>query len=204
MPNHLADAFIMFDGDSLTAPQAPVDYPYQLMPQLHRDYNCKNLAIGGHTMDQITAHNAQNYATNHGCPFSVYVLWGGINDMWGSGNPGAAADVYAKIVAQCVAMRAAGYNKILVATLTPCKNVNVSPTYEARREGAGGINPLLRAGWSTDCHADHLIDIGGDATVGQADSPDNGTYYNADKLHFIAAGYLYVAGLVKTELLKVL
>lgn len=204
MPSHLADVFIMFDGDSLTSPQAPIDYPYVLMASSHRDWHCRNLAIGGHTMDQITAHSAQTYATNHGCSQSIYVLWGGINDMYGNASPGAAATVYAKIKTQAQAMRTAGYNKIIIATLTPTKHATVAADYEARREGAGGINPLLRAGWSSDIGVNALVDIGADVHIGQPDSPDDTTYYNVDKLHFNATGYAYIATLVYPVILSVL
>jgi lysophospholipase L1-like esterase len=45
-----------------------------------------------------------------------------------------------------------------------------------------------------------LIDVGNNATIGQAGQSTNTTYYNADGLHLVTAGYAIVAGLVLAAL----
>lgn len=126
----------------------------------------------------------------------VVVIWGGTNDI---ASGATVADTYANIKAYCEARKAIGW-KVIVLSMLP--RIEGGATTETKRQA---LNALLRADFpstmatnilSGASWADLLVDVGNDATVGQAGQNLNTTYYT-DGTHMAAAGYRIIAVYVK-------
>ena len=117
---------------------------------------------------------------------NVLFLNAGINDL-AVGTTAAA--VFADIESYCTARKTAGWNKIILGTLLPHN------TYESQRES---LNALIRAVSSPPW--DYLADWGNDAIIGQSGQNANSTYYGADQIHPLNAGYQIMAAYGKAQL----
>lgn len=119
---------------------------------------------------------------------NVVICQAGTNDLYT-----AITDVYNNIVSYCQARQAAGW-KVVVATILPRTEAGLRAGFETDRQT---VNASIVSNWAT--FADALSDIGNDATIGQAASPNDTTYYS-DKVHPTAAGNAIIAALHKTAL----
>jgi hypothetical protein len=88
------------------------------------------------------------------------------------------------------ARRAAGW-KVVILTILPRTQTGCPANMETYRTS---VNTSIRNNWATFANA--LADVGADATIGVAGASNNATYYDADKVHPIAAGHLIIKGLV--------
>jgi hypothetical protein len=111
------------------------------------------------------------------------VLWIGVNDA-----TLGAATIYANIQAYCIAARSAGWNKIILCTeidaVTGAWHGTVWPA----------LNALIYANHS---FVDGIADLGARVELQDA---TNLTYYNADQVHLVTAGYAIVGAVVGTAL----
>jgi lysophospholipase L1-like esterase len=149
-------------------------------------------ATAGATNALITGRAAETDALLRGYQDTL-VVWYGVNDSGSS----TAAQIYANIAAYCTARRAAGWEKIVV-----CTEIDAQGAVKAQWHDDDtwtDLNTLLRAGYAGFANA--LIDLGGDARL--QDATDT-TYYNADELHLVAAGYAVVAELATPVLAAIL
>ena len=120
---------------------------------------------------------------------NVLVWFSGTNDIWGSSD--SADTIITSISTACAARKAAGWQKVIVATILPR-----GPGNDANETKRQTVNASIRANYAT--YADGLVDIGNDATIGQATQNSNTTYYNADQIHPSEAGHAIIAGYMKT------
>jgi lysophospholipase L1-like esterase len=110
------------------------------------------------------------------------VLLAGTNDIGGDDD---AATIYANLETWVTGRKAVGFS---VAILT------LPPVTEAVKTNA--VNALIRAGLAG---ADALVDIAADARL---QDPADGVNYQADHIHFSAAGAVIVGELVRAALPK--
>lgn len=168
---------IVFVGDSRTSavidgwvtPSAELAFPTGNFAYGGRGVS--NYGVGGYTWTDITAAAATIDALLIPGGSNTLVAWAGVN------QPTAlAADIYAQIVAYCNARRIAGWKVILCSEIDSQSNMTWhNTTWPA-------LNTLINADHS---FADGYINLAADARLQNA---LNTTYFNADKIHLVAAG----------------
>lgn len=190
---YLKRAAIVCHGNSLTAGyngQVPYTTPLQAA------YDAQPLAVtvlnegfNAYTTQQLTAQLAGarlQVASQYPADRRILVVWELRNDMVLNGLTPAQA--ITNLAAYCNAARAHGYDKIIVCNTIAdgSGDANFTPTDQAE------VNALLAANYHT--FVDHLVDLAADSRF---QNPADTTYYAADKLHLVSAGYAVVAELVK-------
>ena len=116
---------------------------------------------------------------------NVLTVWGGVNDALVGGQ--TAATIYANLADYCNTRRAAGWRVVI------CTEIDAQGALQNAAGWHGTIWPALNALIMADhSFADAVVDLGADARLADA---TNVTYFNADKVHLIEAGYDVVASL---------
>jgi lysophospholipase L1-like esterase len=184
--------------DSLTrgtgATPGTDDYVTQLAALL-RPCTWWNLGVPSRTVvtagttdfDKDLAHATQL------APLNVASVWADTNDLLNNYNtPGYEQTALANLIAYCKAIRAAVPGvKIIVCTLLHSNNPANPTAYNAMVDA---LNALIRAtAGAWDAVADLIADS-------RLQDPANATYFAADQLHLVAAGYAVVAGIIKALL----
>ncbi len=182
-----------FSGDSMTAvPNGYVTdeqaYPSLVLQSLGDSRDLNDTALAGWRMDQLVDSDTTNadpkivIGKNN-----ILSIFAGSNDF--GNNNETPEQIMADFVLYCSTRRAAGWNKIVVATMLPRNDSHdmVYPNFEPNRIA---FNTLLRNGFSP--HADGLIDIGADSIMGNVDNIDN-TLYFVDGVHPTALGHSILA-----------
>ncbi|MDY3558110.1 SGNH/GDSL hydrolase family protein [Gemmata sp. JC673] len=182
---------VLFDGDSLTAGQGATHvYPSQCMASRSGLYAWTNLGIGGQLAASIRSAGpgrADVLWGDYTGARKVYVLWAGTNDLvFRSG-----ADIYADIVARCIAAKAAGATHVIVLTVKDCGTWNASQVTQQ-----GTLNGLLRADsptlqtgvvYSGATYCDYLVDV---QSRTQLQNTNDSTYFSdSPGVHLTDAGY---------------
>lgn len=177
-------ANLVFTGDSLT--QAAT-YPNAVVAGLTTGCAMTNVALIGATMEGLIVADvtAVDPLLSPGSSNAVFV-WAGTNDLF-FGATAAATEGF--IQAYCLARKAAGWDKVLIATILPRSNVGTPVGFEAARVA---VNIWLRAHWTE--FADALMDFSADSRIGEEDDDENAFFY-ADLVHMTATGYGIVAGI---------
>jgi lysophospholipase L1-like esterase len=197
-PSHV----LVFDGDSLTwgggEAQYPRPYPYQTITSLGGFYDWHNTGVAGRSFQQIidAAPAAVDSKLVAGKK-NICIIAGGTNDLYPNGTSKTAVDVENYYQTYVSARKAAGWDKVLVTTMTAGDPATVDPDFETERQA---LNTWLRANYAS--FADGLVDPGGDAIIGDVANCGNTDYFT-DRLHLTTAGYAIWAGLAKTALLGV-
>lgn len=160
------------------------------------------LAIGGSTLATVSARVAALIAklpTNRTGRKFIVSLDIGTNDLYN--YPGATDAIAAAAYAAALAtvhdtLRAAGI-KTVACTMLPRSDVGLigAPAVAAHN----ARRALLRTEILTwvGVHCDGVADFGNDATMGPDAASDNVTYYNADKIHPIAAGHAILETIIR-------
>jgi lysophospholipase L1-like esterase len=182
------------DGDS----RSTVDKWYSGSPDFKetlalRNYTSGDTAVSGATVvDRITAFNASVVPQLWAGGANIVVIWGGVNGVFTYD----AADIWGQLQTYCANARAAGFKVIL------CTEIDAQ---DAGRNATGWhtttwptLNALIRAGWASI--ADGLADLGADARL--QDATDL-TYFGADQVHPVAAGYEVIGQIIANTLLLV-
>lgn len=186
---------IAFSGDSITAFYAANGTPglqdYQCYVRLVADtlgLGYRNSAIGGTRIDQAASTDliGLDYDKIAGVR-NIVTLFSGTNDI---AQGASAATVQSRIQSWCSARYAAGWNKVVVATILP-RNVVGFETVRIT------VNTWLRANYLTFC--DGLADVGGDAVIGNASNLGNTQYYS-DGIHPTALGHTLMQPYFQTTL----
>jgi len=186
------DGIVIFDGNSMTA-EASSSYPSTAFDLLSGTWFYRNFGVSGQTTIEMIADGVDQIDSLYSAAFSnnVVVYWEVTNDL----KLGATrADAQARMVTYCQARQAAGF-KVVVGTILPREQVGTPETFEADRIA---INTYIRENY-TD-FADVVADVAGDSRIGDAGDCNDTTYYNADKVHMVDAGYAIVAGIVATAI----
>lgn len=196
--------FIVCDGDSLTFGTGSADptndsYPAQLGVDLDATYGVQRFSILNYgdpsdtIADRAAAFAAQSgrWAVHVGNGIlNIYVFWCGTNDLF-IGN--SATDTYNAYVAQCQAAQAAGF---AVCACTIMNHATIGANAGSWTQvAADAVNTDIRANWAT--FADYFADI--QAQPELLDITDL-TYYNADEVHLVEAGYTVVKNTVEAAL----
>lgn len=169
---------IVFYGDSLTAGlfgTYPPDH-YITMPTFDGLAITKvTQGIPGYTSlqlkDDIYFRVNPNFSSKSGC--NIAVVWCGTNDLMGGASAGQTAN---RIEQVCRHLQLLGW-WVIVVTLQ-------SNGYAELARIA--CNDIVRKAWPR--FADEIADIGSDANLGASGAYSNGTYFNADTIHFTDAG----------------
>jgi hypothetical protein len=181
--------FMAFEGDSITwgqgtgvtqswaqifgansSPQADGHIVAFPSASVMDDYATAPLAgVGNSLEDRLPAMLAIIPPAKRGRKF-VAVVFAGTNDLHFDAGL-SAATVTARLGTYCAALKAGGFDKVLVCTMLP----RAAGTVNARR---GAFNTTLRdSGWQTASGVDGVIDFAADATFGtDADASDVAKY----------------------------
>lgn len=180
------------------------DYPSQVIALLGANWSATNYAVSGQTAAQMQADAASqiDVILSHANNRITLIAWSGTNDLYFGAS---ATTTYDRIKAYAQARKAAGWRVILLSVL-PRTNSGTPAGFETDRQA---VNASLRADFPTGTayssvltgasYADYLVDVGNDATIGQAGQTTNTTYY-LDLVHLTNAGYAIVAAYVKNAI----
>ena len=113
------------------------------------------------------------------------VVWFGTNDL--ALGAASATTIFADYRYYCLQLQALGY-KVIAVTMLPRQDAAQTAGFETARKS---FNSSVVTSWAT--FADGLADLGDDPTIGVYGASSNTTYYNADKIHLLNAGYLIAA-----------
>lgn len=179
--------FLCAEGDSISAHDNSITYPWQFGPNANPALFGIDLAVSGSTISNLNLRAAQvdamlpPYNKRAGRKFILSVLIG-TNDL--ASYPGGTAAWLAALATYLDARRAAGW-LVAIGTILPCTTTG----FNAARNTA---NTTLRT-W-TGVHCDAIFDFAADATMGpDSVAPDGGAYnatYYSDGKHPTAAGHI--------------
>ena len=175
-------------GDSLTAGFSggiTTSYPYQLVGQLPLNWVVANYGNSG---DGLASMQGRLSGITHTFGTNILVLFGGVNDLL---NGASGATAFSSLQSLVTAAQALGFD-VRIATL-PDSNHATSPAGFQTEKTV--FNAAIVAGYP----AAKVIRLDLNANIGANGASDNATYFNADKLHMTAAGYLEVANEVYTN-----
>jgi acyl-CoA thioesterase-1 len=177
--------FLHCIGDSLTSGVGAgtgEDYPSQMEDLLNETVTLSNTGVGGITAATIASDTLRNISQyTSALRRNVICIWAGTNDLLADTS---AADTYDELKTLWAAARTAGHR---VVAATVIARGNFSGPQETARVA---LNALIK---SDPTLYDALADL---AFLPQFDTQadcSNTTYYNADTIHLVAAGYAVVA-----------
>lgn len=200
MPSHRGSTsqhgtVIVFDGDSRTIGSGGAGpYTSVTMTSLApgRVLTGRNLGVSGQTVASMSGDAAaQIDGLLRLYEKGVCVIWGGYNDH--ATDAVSAATIESRIWTYSDARRTAGW-KMVVCSELPANNTG----WQAVRDT---LNTGIVANYAT--HADALVNLGADATMGPWAARDDTSLY-LDKTHPTDAGYAIIAALVATGIASVL
>lgn len=189
------------DGDSITLglwssenATGANSYPSQLEVLAGSGYTSQNFGVGSQTIAQMTADAVAQIDTPHAGNTSTSILIqnGGVNDIFNKCNLGAsaataAAETIADWESYVTARKAAGWQVVSIPIIKIGAGYWTANMETARL----AVNTHIRASSLWDALADL------DARSEFSD-PNNGTYYQTDKVHPTTAGNAVFASVVKT------
>lgn len=197
---------IVCDGDSLTVGEVvsavsdEQSWPWQLQGYLDVPCDIQNLGISGRTTEQMLTQFAGRASALYSpqSPKNIAVLFPGSNDL-GNGGPVSAATLYTRVAALVAAYKSAGFTVVLL-TVLPRTYGPDPPDFESKRQQ---YRALVVPGLGGDkAGADYLLDIGADPILGDAATPLNSTYFNADHVHLTATSNTIIASRLASEILN--
>lgn len=185
---------VIFDGDSRTSGFTTATYAPACMADASlssKNYGYLAVGVSGQKVSDMNSDFSTEIAPQFRSQLSrnICVAWGGVNDAVASAD---AATIYSRLQTYWAAARAAGY-KVIACTEIDAQSAALnavnwhSTLYPA-------LNTLIKSDASL---YDALADLGADSRLQDA---TNTTYFNADKLHPVTAGYNVVAGIVASAI----
>jgi len=189
---------IVCDGNSLTfgtnyAEGSDSSYPKKLGVLLPISRVINYGVSGQTTIDMINDYSSQIAPQYTADTTSVLVAWEIGNDLYYTGNTDTCKN---RIRRYCEYGQATGY-LVLVGTAPHrgySSNTSAGDSPSTYNLKLDTINTWLAANY-TD-FADKLVDFAGDTRL---NDPNNTTYRDADKVHYIGAGYTLIAAAVRTK-----
>ncbi len=154
------------------------------------DIDVFNVGLSGDTISGMQSEYATEVAPLYSSyrPFNIVGAYEFTNSLSSSAVLNATLAAYWNY---CDTVRADGFQLVAVTpTAWHSTNVTVEAGYQA-------LWPLMRAQWTS--HADALADPAILTVFDEDADTTNTTYYNADRLHLVAAGSTLVADLVQTQ-----
>ncbi|QMU30437.1 SGNH/GDSL hydrolase family protein [Adhaeribacter radiodurans] len=190
---------IVFDGDSMTAPN-PADggteWPLLLKEQLWSGYSgWQNYAKNGQTVDQMLQDQNGQIIARYKFSNTMLMVWAGINDL----HLGVNADSLIERIT-IYHQKSDRYSiRTFAFTLTASQIPKYAPVHQQIETERLKFNSWLRANYKL-IGADALVDLAADKRIGEFDSVLNQQYFQADRLHMNQGGRKVVAELVKAQL----
>ena len=189
----------MTTGFGLTIPP-DVTYPDQTVALLGSNWRAVNFGVGGQTLANMESDAATQIDRLYypGGNRTKLVWWGGTNDLYF----GASASTTLSRSSTYYGNRKAASWGLVEIGILPRTNSGTPGTFETDRQT---IRTSKLASYTTataypliwkNADGNYYIDIGGDATIGQAGQTTNTTYY-LDLVHLTTAGYAIIADYVK-------
>lgn len=181
---------IVCEGDSRTT-ESSISWPMQA------GFTTAGFADVATSGDKVSDMITQ--ATNtidpliRGLLTNVAVVWGGLNDATAGAS---ATTIYNRLVSWCQGRRAAGFRVVVCTEIDAQSAATDAVGWHSTIYPA--LNTLIRNNWST--FADGLADLAANSALQDA---TNTTYYNADKVHLVSAGYAVVSNIIKPVVLSV-
>lgn len=184
---------MVIEGDSIAA-QPAFGYWYQARNNVAPTVQT-NIAIGGSRLDtngpsgdnpgdltfRATTYTDKRLPVGLSGLTKIFYVAIGANDVWPSGENFAV-----RVGEYCQARRAAGWDKIVVATVLPRTDID----YVDQEPRRLVYNDIIRTGaWQTTYGVDAVCDLGGHAIMGDIDSFDTNPEYWQDEVHPNAAGH---------------
>jgi lysophospholipase L1-like esterase len=199
-PDNDTNNQLVFVGDSLTLGAfATSSAPPRTVTTTDSSFARVNLGITSMALTQMNNEivGALLQRQNQG-QRRVAVVWGGTNDLCGTGggNPGygaTAAQAWQRYAAIANILHAAGY-RVVISTMIDRTNAQVA-TCETLKTA---FNALIYANWFYV--GDALADPASNANLGPNGVFSNATYYNADGTHLTGTGYSLVATYFSTAI----
>lgn len=190
---------LIFAGDSHTAGQPPGTNQYGPYVTGCLIGNCATTsgkyittyyATGGFTCADVgTSYDAPIAAHKSALRIQTVVLFCGTNDL--RTGDFLASTAYTRLQARVAAYRAAGYTRIVVATILPV-------TFAGYATQRALLNGSIIAGASDSTWV--VADLAANTTIGEDGDNTNHTYYQGDDVHLTAAGQQIVAGIMATAI----
>lgn len=186
-----SEKFIISEGDSHVSGGglAASDFPTSVLTSLGSPYTGANVGIGGTQIEAAITRASANVDSRYNSTRldNVCCFFDGSNDMAGAFT---AQQVYDNLKIYWAARRAIGWKVVAFTLLPRGEDADV----ETKRQA---INTLIK---SDSTLYDALVDLGADATIGEAGDQNNLTYYGADKTHLTTDGYAVLIPLVVTAI----
>lgn len=150
-----------------------------------------NVSVAGGTPGSLQANAATRVDPYYTPRNKILVFWAGYNS-----SALTTEQIYAQIQTYCAARKAAGWQVILCTEIDAQSATAITNEWPTKYLA---LNTMLRAGYAA--FADRLADLGANAALQDATST---TYYNADKVHLIQAGYDIVGGIIEPHITALL
>jgi lysophospholipase L1-like esterase len=149
--------------------------------------DCYLMARSGITTPNMAADAATRVDTLYNSSITatkrIVIVWEIGNDL-GLNSTRTDTEAYNNIKSYCQARKAVGW-KVIVATALP-RTSSVNANYETYRLS---VNSQVVANAVAEGWADAVADVASNATIGATGTSTNTTYYAADGIHLIDAGY---------------
>lgn len=190
---------VVFDGQSLNyTPAAPYNVPTRVMSGRHIPWT--SVGIGGNGWFDLATTAATRLFPQvrdiAGCT-DILIMNGGQGDFLNAAPSGqqSGATCYSRAVSYANAARAAGFDKIIITT---------HPAMGPDMLGTGRPTPL-EATSLADYNTLVLANSGGfdaiaDTSVAPLNDATNTTYFDIDRLHFLAPGAQAAADIISIQL----
>jgi len=183
------------DGNSLTEGSGSTEgntYPKQLYDKFLSDHPANiiytSFGVSGQTLTEMEEDATTQIDTLLSSNYRILVAWGGVNDF--RREPETTKEtIYARYVTYCTNRKTAGW-KVFALTMLPQSSYN-RVGFDAERLW---FNNQVRTHLST--MVDGIIDVAGDARIGDSGDESDVTYYTSDKIHLNNTGYGIIASLV--------
>jgi hypothetical protein len=184
---------VAFDGTSLTAGAHGVSVPFIIGANLNPPANGASYAVSGSILKNLFDRAANIDAILAGAPAQTFILSVevGTNDLGlgenGNGKPytGNPNGFTRDLATYLDARRAAGWKTVCHTILAALDGLDGGTQFLSDRAIA---NATIRTWIGTHCDA--LADWASDPAMGTDAAPNNTTYWAADKLHPVSAGYV--------------
>lgn len=173
-------------GTGSTTPGGATAYP-AVLQSTHAalsGYDVLNMGIGGRQAVTMLAQvdGIVCAAYNAARAKNFYIHWELINDLGTGGY--SAAQALAHIQGACQAAKSRGF-KVVVCTEIPWASDGLCGGFNAQRLSVNtSIRSAVTNGW-----ADAVVDLAANTNL---QTPSNATYFNADFIHLVDAGYVEV------------
>jgi hypothetical protein len=186
---------LVFDGDSLTAGALGSDlnigkcYVSQVLLDLNFKFKAWNVAVHGQKMTEMLIDAESQVDVIYDSTMSnICFVWAGTNDMYGQSNK--VDETFTALKSYCNGRKSAGFSVVVLTCLPRGDNAQ----FEIDRQS---YNTAIRNDTS---FYNVLADVGSNELIGLAGKQNDETYYAADAIHLLPAGFSIVSQIVSSAI----